>query len=939
MMPQSRSFSPIGAPARVLVVHPLASCTSPVYGRGKLSLIRAFWTTLLIACYLVDCGLAKEPEKSPWPELTTTARPWTYLWCMGSAVDRENMTKQLDRFHAAGLGGIHIIPIYGAKGYESRYIEYLSPKWMEMLEYTIEEARKRGMDVDMSLGTGWCFGGPNVTEHESGLRATCKVIDVPVGRKLEARFAPGTTYALIAYDKEGKPKDITKQIEASGQITWKPEGGAWKVYAVSEKSGRRKVKRAALGGEGYMLNPFYGEAIDRYLERFTKAFSEYKGPRPRAIYQDSYEYFSEWSPDLFAEFEKRRGYRLQDHLPQMFGSGSDDATARVKCDYRETLSDMMVETFTQTWASWGYEHGMKTRNQAHGSPGNLLDLYAAVDIPETEMFSRDREMLVCKFASSAAHVVGGKPLVSSETGTWLAEHFTETLADMKRLVDEMYVSGINHVFYHGTCYSPDDAAWPGWLFYAATEMNPRNAFWHDVPALNAYIARCQSVLQADRPDNDILLYWPIHDLWHDPSGTVQMLTVHQRAWLNKQPIGETAKMLWNRGYAFDYISDRQLQNNIADHDANRFWTCGARYLTVVVPPCEYMPPDTMKQLKDLAHNGTTVIFQDRIPHDVPGLGNLERRRKEFRELLADLKFDSQGGKVREAKVGTGRFLVGDLETALALAKIPRETLVDRSDLLFIRRRSESPSGTTYFICNHGEKAFDGWIAPAAEIGQPLLMDPWTGRTGRAATRQTAAGKTQLYLQLPPGGSIIIRPSSEKDATNSSWAYWQTDGGPIALSGSWKVQFLEGGPTLPKEFETAKLASWTELGGAEATRFAGTARYSIAFDAPKQGKQFQLDLGRVCQSARVRLNGRELGISIAAPHQMIIDDLKPFGNVLEVDATNLSANRLRDLDRRGVVWRKFNDINFASISYKQFDASKWPVQDSGLLGPVPPGPSK
>ena len=271
---------------------------------------RSFWATLFIVCNLAAYGFAKEQEKSPWPDVTTTARPWTYLWCMGSAVDRENMVKQLDGFHDAGLGGIHIIPIYGAKGYESRYIEYLSPKWMEMLQYTIEEARKRGMDVDMSLGTGWCFGGPNVTEHESGLRATCKVIDVPAGGKLETRFAPGSVYALIAYDKEGKPKDLTKLIGATGQVTWKPDSGAWKVYAVSEKSGRRKVKRAALGGEGFMLNPFYGVAIDHYLERFTKAFNDYKGPRPRAVYQDSYEYFSEWSPDLFAEFEKRRGYRL-----------------------------------------------------------------------------------------------------------------------------------------------------------------------------------------------------------------------------------------------------------------------------------------------------------------------------------------------------------------------------------------------------------------------------------------------------------------------------------------------------------------------------------------------------------------------------------------------------------------------------------------------------
>ena len=104
-----------------------------------------------------------------------------------------------------------------------------------------------------------------------------------------------------------------------------------------------------------MLNPFYGEAIKNYLHRFDEAFDKYKGPMPRAIYHDSYEYHSEWSPDLFAEFEKRRGYRLQDHLPQMFGSGTDDTTARVKCDYRETISDMMVENFMPVWTGWAVD--------------------------------------------------------------------------------------------------------------------------------------------------------------------------------------------------------------------------------------------------------------------------------------------------------------------------------------------------------------------------------------------------------------------------------------------------------------------------------------------------------------------------------------------------------------------------------------------------------
>ena len=55
-----------------------------------------------------------------WPKITAQTKPWAFNWWMGSAVDKTNLTKELERYAAAGLGGIHIIPIYGAKGFEDR---------------------------------------------------------------------------------------------------------------------------------------------------------------------------------------------------------------------------------------------------------------------------------------------------------------------------------------------------------------------------------------------------------------------------------------------------------------------------------------------------------------------------------------------------------------------------------------------------------------------------------------------------------------------------------------------------------------------------------------------------------------------------------------------------------------------------------------------------
>ena len=91
---------------------------------------------------------------------------------------------------------------------------------------------------------------------------------------------------------------------------------------------------------------------------------------------------------------------------------------------------------------------------------------------------------------------------------------------------------------------------------------------------------------------------------------------------------------------------------------------------------------------------------------------------------------------------------------------------------------------------------------------------------------------------------------------------------------------------------------------------------------------------MCESARVRLNGQEIGTVWAAPFQVRLGPLLRRGkNTLELDVTNVAANRIADLDRCGVNWKAFHEINFVNKSYKPFDASQWPLRDSGLLGPV------
>lgn len=870
---------------------------------------------------------------------------------MGSAVDPTNLTRELERYAAAGLGGVHIIPIYGAKGYEKQFIQYLGPRWMDMLSYAIGEAHRLGLGVDMTTGTGWCFGGPTVTPEDANASVVVRTFDVAAGTRLSRKFAPDSLQALMAFSTNGQCLDLSANLQAGGQLDWTPPSGSWRVYAISQRPSGQTVKRAAPGGEGPMLNLLYPPAVSHYLLRFEQAFRRYSGPLPRAQYQDSYEYRSDWAPDFFAEFEKRRGYPLQTELPALFsnlrhsllhsapsGSGGLDSEhiARVKADYRQTIGEIMAEDSLPRWTAWARKHGFLTRNEAHGSPGNWLDLYALADIPETEMFSLDRNKLVSKFASSAGHVAG-RPLIAAETGTWLKEHFTGTLADMKYLLDDMFLSGINHVFYHGTCYSPDSATWPGWQFYASFEMNPRNSIWRDVPALNAYVARCQAVLQSGHSDNDLLLYWPLADIWHDPHGLVHPLTIHARDWFEDQPMGKTAEWLWRRGYAFDYISDAQILS--ATTAQGKIITPGGAYQILVLPPTRHLPLKTLKALVRLAESGATILFADHLPADVPGWGHLNERRGEFKSLLDRPRFTPPNqNHLAQAQLGQGWWLLGDLDSGLADGKVSREPMFDHPGLMCVRRSFEG--GWYYFVANRSDQSrIAAWLPLARPAQSVVMLDPLTDQAGAAPLRQTAAGP-EIYLSLEPGQSLLLRVTRASQPNETPWVFLSPSGPPTPLTGLWQVRFLEGGPNLPASFETRQLGSWALVSDTNAKSFAGTAAYSLTFDAPSAWSgPWRLSLGKVCQSARVRLNGKDLGTLLALPFALDVGALKPKGNVLEVEITNTSANRIRDLDRRRVPWKTFCDVNYVGIDYKPFDASRWPLADSGLLGPVTLQPMK
>ena len=832
----------------------------------------------------------------------STAKPWAYWWWMGSAVDEKNITANLEDYAKAGFGGLHIIPIYGVKGEETHFIPYLSEKWVKMLDHTVQEGQRLGLGIDMTLGTGWPYGGNQVSE-----------------------------------------------ADAAKSFKIKKENGQ---YSLDFQPTKQKVKRAAPGAEGWVIDHFNAEAVQRYFQPFDSVFSK-KNSGVRAFYNDSYEvYGANWTPGFFQKFKRLRGYDLSQDLDVLAkDTAITDREKRIWADYNETLSDILLEDFTKPLNQFAHKYGKILRNEAHGSPANILDLYAASDVPESEFFGskaypiryykqdEDYDLrrfgkpgeVVLKLASSAAHVTG-KKLVSSETATWLGNHFKVALKQVKPIIDESFIGGINHVFFHGIPYSPKDAPFPGWLFYASTNFNQQSHFWEHLPQLNGYIERCQALLQNSTPDNDVLLYFPLVDIWHSvgKKDKTHALDVHTllRDEMVESPFGHIFFELQHKGYAYDFVSDRQLQTLQS--------TPKTHYKAVVVPPVDYMPLETLQALAALQKAGLKIVFVKQLPQFVNGYFDVKRRQLAFDDILKKLKpaTPSQLEQVSQA---------------LDSHSIRHEMMIEKG-LQFIRKKMENPEnskktiGTRYFISNLDSVFETGTIRLASKGKSVRIFNPLFQKEYAVSFKKTGKNEIEIPLALASGESVFIEVFNKKNgvkplletAKPNSKLKTQNSKLEKILRGPWRVQFLKGEPFLPKNYTTETLQSWTNSTDTATQSFSGKARYTLNFNVDKNdiGKSGWLDLGDVRESAEVFLNGKSLGIAWCLPMRVPISkELLKATNKLEIDVINLSANRIRYIDRKGENWKKFYDINMVDIRYKPFDASNWQVIESGLLGPV------
>ena len=782
-------------------------------------------------------------------------------WWLGSAVTKPGLTWQMEQMASHGIRTLEITPLYGVQDNDGNNIPFLSPKWMKMLEYTINEGKRLGVQIDMNLGTGWPFGSPETPLSE----AACKLI--VVDSLVDSKQANSIT--LPAPKREQPYARLIVQRHYKSHVK-----GKRRVIALYESRTRQQVKRAAPGGEGYVIDHFDSTAVAHYLARFDKAFKSTGTPMPATFFNDSYEVFgADWTPTLLSEFLSRRGYKLEDKLQEFV-----DGDAQVISDYRETLSDLLLKNFTEQWVRWSHERGVKVRNQAHGSPANLIDIYAAVDIPEIEGFGLSEfgikglrtdpgmtrknfsDLSMLKYASSAAHVTG-KRLVSSETFTWLTEHFRTSLSQMKPDLDLMFCAGVNRVFFHGACYSPKDDPWPGWRFYASVDMSPTNSIWRDASMLTGYIDFCQQRLQEGEPDNDFLVLLPVRNMWR--TNLNKRLMLFEINSMDKKAPEFIASILKidSLGYDCDYISERYLLTT-SFVDGKLQTAAGTHYSALILPPDCILSKVAKQHLAHLKHQDAHIIY------------NIDGQ-----ELAKYAKAE-------------------ELRTTLRMKMIRRKVGDDYR----------------YFVSN---------LTP-----NDVSKDITLAATGRKVKVSLRSGESCFIDVLANGNTQVTYPVDALQPSNAHSSFLKD-----LTQNNWTLSFIESSPAIPGKIALERLSTWETLPIDSLDELMGTGVYETSFNLSanevKAGR-YQIDLGDVRESARVYINDTYVGCAWCVPFTLNFDGLLREGdNTVRIEVTNLPANRIAAYDRRGIKWRKFNEINVVDINYKHTTYDKWAPVPSGL----------
>jgi hypothetical protein len=781
-------------------------------------------------------------------------------------------------------------------------------------------------DGDPLTGSDALKGLPDGWAERAKKRS--KIVAVVAVRGEDAQWdfhAPGGPRQTIVKPgqlQQGTSIDLSSHLRSDGVLQWDVPPGTWQLFVFCAIPTLQRVNGAAGEGPQLVMDHLSSEAFAAQAIRVgddaVPYLGEFFGNGLRAIFCDSLEVGANlfWSDDFLAEFRRRRGYDLLPYLPilklqghsEPFGEFADlpvfeiaETGDQVRHDYRQTVSDLMIERFYEQFDKWAHDHKLLSRTQAHGAPADVLRIYGEADIPETEDLFGNGGYDFLKMAASSAHVYG-RAIVGSESFVWPNAAYQTTPEKMKIAADELLTAGVNAIVYHGFPYIIPGLPPPGWHPFTgvgegnySSQFNELNPFWPYLAQLNQYIARVQYISQAGTNIAAVALYR--NNLVH---GADEL-----------PPAPKLNQAIMDAGYNYDHINADSLLH-CSVRDKMLVTMGGARYRVLVLPPLNAIDAALAEKLHGFASAGLPILFAGEIPSHSDGL--LERAQRTQRVQAA----------MRKIRSLTNVYSAASTEEVLSMLRRAANPDIrfKTKALPFIQKRIGRLN--TFFLRNVSD-AMQHVDAEFEAKGTPELWDPWSGKTAAVVSQRSQGKWVGVELDLQPLSSALLVFDPDRAAPSAIAA-------PIARSlkrtevigaGGWKLStsgLVPSGEKAVIRRDLPKLIDWSldpELRG-----LSGRGVYSTTFtvSAADVSGQFILDLGNVENVAEVTINGKLAGTLLLRPYRIDVTGLVRSGeNRLEVAVTNALFNSMALRDPR--TFHPGSTENPSGL------------MSSGLIGPV------
>jgi alpha-L-rhamnosidase len=808
-------------------------------------------------------------------------------WWFGPAVSKPELQQELEEMKAEGIGGVEIATLYPLAlddpktGFHNQ--RFLSEEHLEAIRFAATTARKLGLRVDITLGSGWPFGGPHIPVTEAAGELRVETISVPPGTDSIAVPDIDTGEKLIAAflaplrDGQVSLQDA-KQVStiANGRVQISPHAEVANdaIFFISSRTGMT-VKRPAIGAEGFVPDHYDRKAIETHLhavgDRLLEAFGNQP---PYAVFSDSLEnYGSNWTGDFMEQFRARRGYDLTPYLPALIGEVGP-LTASIRHDWGRTLTELANERFLEPLHDWAQQHHTLFRSQTYGFPPVTLSSNRYADLPEGEgkaSLLMWREFSDLRWAASAGHLFG-RPVISSETWTWLhSPAFRATPLDLKAEADLHFLQGINQLVGHGWPYSPKEAGEPGWRMYAAAALNAHNPWSFVMPDVARYLQRVSFALRQGKPANDVALLLPNDDIWstfavkgestnpvisHGGFNTTGSKFSIDESLDNNSLVSRLIPQILDSGFNVDFI------------DADAIDTVGIPYAALILPGIERLPVATYQKIEEYARGGGIVIAAETLPSTAPGLLEAESDSPRIREISQRLFGE---------KNTPAHFIPDEKQLGAALASYltPDVVFSPRTPKVgFIHRKLEI--GDLYFIANTSNQAHRVQ-ATFRHPAQPAeWWDPFTGAVS------PVDNPSAVELDLQPYESRLILFTDSATPAEAKPPMARIPLKTIDLTTDWKLIFADTNQSV----DMRKLHSWSD--DRSFKYYSGQVSYSRTFDLLaedlKSGIEGVLDFGP--------------GAAIEEPHPLPQFSMRAYleGPVREAAAVYVNG------ERAGFVWR-------------------------------------